>query len=486
LQKHKSYGSFLMKSIRLLLIALCSLPVSAVADSTITVYWNNTTLGIIQQEHTPPTQAARALAMVHTCIYDAWAAYDPMANSTVPNLSLRRPVSEYTESNKQQAISYAAYRCLSDQFPRDSSLIKSKLTALGYDPNDTSTDISNPTGIGNAVAQKIIMMCHHDGANQLGDLARGEYEDYSRYKPVNGPNRLNDPDRWQPLRVMDRDQLMIQTFLTPFWNRIVPFALTSADQFRPSPPYSWEKSRDGYIEQATELVEISAHLIDREKVIAEYWADGPGSVTPPGHWCQIAEYISAKNHFDIDTDVKLFFVLTNALFDTSISTWDAKRTYDSVRPITAIHFLFAGKKIQAWAGPYQGTAEMDGAEWRPYQRPATITPPFPEYVSGHSAFSAAAAEVLKLFTGSDAFGDSALIKSGSSKIEPGTVPAKDTVLSWDTFTDAADQAGMSRRYGGIHFKMADMNGRKLGRLVGAQAFKKALSYFNEKPDVLAN
>jgi hypothetical protein len=278
---------------------------------------------------------------------------------------------------------------------------------------------------------------------------------------------------------------MIQTFLTPFWNRIVPFALTSADQFRPSPPYSWEKSRDGYIEQATELVEISAHLIDREKVIAEYWADGPGSVTPPGHWCQIAQYISAKNHFDIDTDVKLFFVLTNALFDTSISTWDAKRTYDSVRPITAIHFLFAGKKIQAWAGPYQGTAEMDGAEWRPYQRPATITPPFPEYVSGHSAFSAAAAEVLKLFTGSDAFGDSALIKSGSSKIEPGTVPAKDTVLSWDTFTDAADQAGMSRRYGGIHFKMADLNGRKLGRLAGAQAFKKASNYFNEKPDVLS-
>jgi hypothetical protein len=469
-----------VRSIWLLLLALSALSSVAVADSTITVYWNNTTLGIIQQEHTPPTQAARALAMVHTCIYDAWSAYDPVANSTITAISFRRPVSEHTERNKQQAISYAAYRCLADQFPRYLSLIKGRLTALGYDPNDASTDISKPSGIGNAVAQEIIKMCHYDGANQLGDLALGEYEDYSGYKPVNGPNRLNDPDHWQPLRVIDRDQFMIQSFLMPFWSRVTPFALTSANEFRPIPPYSWEKSRDGYIEQARELVEISAHLTDNEKMIAEYWADGPGSVTPPGHWCKIAQYISAKNHYDLDTDVKLFFVLTNALFDTSIATWDAKRTYDSVRPITAIRFLFAGKKIQAWRGPYKGATEMDGAEWRPYQRPATITPPFPEYVSGHSAFSAAAAEVLKRFTRSDVFGDSVQIKSGSSKIEPGTVPSKDIVLSWDTFTDAADQAGMSRRYGGIHFKMGDLNGRKLGRAVAAQAYTKALSYFNEK------
>jgi hypothetical protein len=124
---------------------------------------------------------------------------------------------------------------------------------------------------------------------------------------------------------------------------------------------------------------------------------------------------------------------------------------------------------------------MDGAEWRPYQRPATITPPFPEYVSGHSAFSAAAAEVLRRFTGSDAFGDSVHIKGGSSNIEPGTVPSRDTILSWDTFTDAAEQAGMSRRYGGIHFKMGDLNGRKLGRAMGAQAFTKALSISMRRP-----
>jgi hypothetical protein len=180
------------------------------------------------------------------------------------------------------------------------------MLTLGYDPEDTSTDLSMPSGIGNRVAHEIIDACHKDGSNQLGDLARGEYEDYTGYKPVNGPNRLNDPDRWQPLRVMDRDQFMIQSFLTPFWSRVTPFALTSADEFRPSPPYSWEKSRDEYIEQATELVNISAHLTDKEKMIAEYWADGPGSVTPPGHWCKFARYISARDHLDLDAEVSCF------------------------------------------------------------------------------------------------------------------------------------------------------------------------------------
>lgn len=171
----------------------------------------------------------------------------------------------------------------------------------------------------------------------------------------------------------------------------------------------------------------------------------------------------------------MFFALTNALFDASIATWDAKRNYDSVRPITAIHFLFAGKKIQAWGGAYKGTRTIDGAGWQPYLK---TTPPFPEYVSGHSTFSAAAAEVLRRFTGRDVFGYTVHIKAGSSRIEPGKVPAQDQALSWRTFTDAADEAGISRRYGGIHFKMGDLNGRNLGRLVAAQAYEKAVLYFN--------
>src|SRR5262249_40584130 len=107
-----------------------------------------------------------------------------------------------------------------------------------------------------------------------------------------------------------------------------------------------------------------------------------------------------------------------------------------------------------------------------------VTPPFPEFVSGHSTFSAAGAEILKQFTGSDRFDASVTVPVGSSRVEPGRVPATDVTLSWPTFSQAADEAGISRRYGGIHFEDGDLTGRALGRLVGAQVWEKALTYFN--------
>jgi hypothetical protein len=174
----------------------------------------------------------------------------------------------------------------------------------------------------------------------------------------------------------------------------------------------------------------------------------------------------------------MFFVLSNAMLDASIAAWDAKRAYDSVRPITAVEFLLRGRRIRAWGGPGKGTVEMDGSQWIPYQRSSFPTPPFPDYVSGHSAFSAAAARVLTLWTGVDHFGYSVMLAAGSSRIEPGDTPAKPVVLSWETFTEAADEAGLSRRFGGIHFARADLAGRKLGRLVADRAWAKAQTYFD--------
>ena len=166
------------------------------------------------------------------------------------------------------------------------------------------------------------------------------------------------------------------------------------------------------------------------------------------------------------------------MMDAGIAAWDAKREYDSVRPLTAIALLYRDKKIRAWGGPGRGTAEMDGAEWRPYQLATSPTPPFPEYVSGHSTYSAAAARILEKWTASEHFGYSVTLAAGSSQIEPGSTPKQPVVLKWDTFRDAADEAGMSRRYGGIHFARADLAGRKLGRLVADRAWEKAQSYFS--------
>jgi hypothetical protein len=213
-------------------------------------------------------------------------------------------------------------------------------------------------------------------------------------------------------------------------------------------------------------------------MIAEYWSDGPNTEQPPGHWLQFAEFVSARDHHTLDDDVRMFFALSNAMMDASIAAWDAKRTYDSVRPVTAISLLYKGKKIRAWGGPGEGTVEMDGAQWLPYQPSTFPTPPFPEYVSGHSTYSAAAARILALWTGSDRFGDSVTLPAGSSKIEPSVTPAKPVTLKWETFTEAANEAGMSRRYGGIHFARSDMAGRKLGGLVADRAWAKAQTYFD--------
>ncbi|MBA2396254.1 MAG: vanadium-dependent haloperoxidase, partial [Ktedonobacteraceae bacterium] len=204
----------------------------------------------------------------------------------------------------------------------------------------------------------------------------------------------------------------------------------------------------------------------------------PGSEQPPGHWNMFAQLVAQRNHYDLDTNVKLFFILSNAIFDAGIAAWDCKLCYNSVRPVTAIHYLFKNKQVKAWAGPYKGTQWIKGQDWLPYQAATVVTPAFPEHVSGHSAFSASAAAVLRHFTGSDIFGFSHTIKAKDSLFEPGQVPTQDVTLSYPTFSSAADEAGLSRRYGGIHFERGDLMGRTMGRLVAQQAWNKALAYIH--------
>jgi hypothetical protein len=287
-----------------------------------------------------------------------------------------------------------------------------------------------------------------------------------------------DPNHWQPLRVPSPNGgTVVQTFLTPQWGRVRPFALIDFHGFRlPAPPRYGSVE---YIRQADQILQYSANLTDTQKAIAEFWRNGPHSETPPGQWNIFAEQIVERDRLDDDAQVELFFALDNALMDAGIYAWWSKRKLDYVRPITAIRTLYAGKTIRAWGGYGMGTLAIPGETWSPYQEAASITPPFPECVSGHSTFSAAAAEVLKDFTGSDFFGASVVIRAGSSAIEPGLVPHEDITLSWRTFSDAADQAGLSRRYGGIHFETGDLQGRRAGRILGASAWRKARSYFGD-------
>jgi len=455
-------------------LGLCSANSQIFAADTLVVQWNDVLLQSVRLSKLGPPMVARAIGIVHTCGFDAWAAYDDVAVGTRLGGSLRRPTAERTLANKEKAFSFAEYRCLLDLFPHQTDYIRSQMTLLGFDPDDASTDATTPQGIGNVAAHAVTDFRHHDGANQLGDLHPGAYSDYTGYQPVNDPDHINDPNRWQPIRFSDgAGGFVTPGYIGPHWGNVIPFALTPQSHFRPGPPERWPHG--GYVAQAEHVLQLNAHLDDRQKMIAEYWADGPHSELPPGHWTLFAEFVSRRDQHTFDQDVQLFFEVGNAVFDAGIAVWECKRFYDSERPITAIRFLKAGKKILATV-PFQGKQVINGEDWLPYQPSTFITPPFPEYLSGHSAFSAAGAEILKRFTGSDDFGASVTLPAGSSRVEPGLTPQADVTLSWASFSEAADQAGISRRYGGIHFEEGDLLARLLGREVGGVVWDKAQSY----------
>jgi hypothetical protein len=432
--------------------------------------WSEETLGMIRASTLPPTAVSRVLAVTQTSVYDAWAAYDPVAVGTRLGGTLRRPAEERTIEYKSMAISYAAYRALLDLFPAQRDSLTAFMTALGYDPADTTTDPASPAGVGNLAARAVLAARADDGSNQHGEKGGAAYSDYTGYQPVNTPDQVVDQWRWQPLMVAGTPQ----KFATPQWGRVTPFALSRPDQFAVPGP---DRTKD-YRKQVQNIVKFSAQLKDVDKVVAEYWADGPRSELPPGHTAIFTAAMCRMRGDDIDNDVKLLFLQANAALDAGIAVWHYKVRYDFVRPITLVHELEKGQKIKAWGGPGKGTVTMLGEQWMPYQPANVVTPPFAEYVSGHSTFSAASFEVVRSFTGTTNLGLSVTIPKGSSRVEPGLVPATDITLTWRTMADAADQAGVSREFGGIHFAQGDLDGRALGTRIGQAVVQKASTYFN--------
>ena len=434
--------------VALLLVCGTWTGVGAVADNAV-LRWNSAALDTFRLTREPPMRAARALAILHTCIRDAWALYRDGGYAAPPGGRSR--------AHGLVALSAAAHAALVDLFPAQrQAIFDPLLRELGAVEEELHATKRDAAAAGRAACEAVLEARHHDGANQLGDLNGGApYSDYTGYAPVNTPEVLADPNRWQPLRPPSG---AAQMFVTPHWGLVRPYALDPASQFRPPPPAL--AGSPEYLRQARDVLSLHMGLDDRSKAIAVYWADGPGTDTPPGHWHRLAQWVSRRDGHDVDDDVRLFFVLGHAMLDASIAVWDAKRFYDSVRPISAIRHV-----VPAQAG------------FVPY----LPTPAFAEHPSGHSAFSAAAARVLERFTGSAAFGARVVVPAGSSFVEPGVAPTRDVVLAWPTFAAASDQAGLSRRYGGIHFEAGDLASRQLGRQVADRVWRKAAPLLGLEP-----
>jgi hypothetical protein len=224
-------------------------------------------------------------------------------------------------------------------------------------------------------------------------------------------------------------------YLLPQWGFVLPFAMNSSSQFRPPGPPSLDSEQ--YAADYNEVKALGAATgstrTDQQTLIALFWADGAGTETPPGHWNSIAQTIAGARGNTLEQNARLFALLNIAMADAAICAWDAKYTFHFWRPVTAINF----------AEPNLNWASL------------IVTPPFPDYISGHSTFSGAAATVLALFYGTDD-----LPFTIGSDFLPGVYRSFPTPLA------AAGEAADSRLYGGIHFRSANEDGLHAGISIG--------------------
>lgn len=419
-----------------------------------------------------PTVTSRYLALIFVSVFDAWSRYDEQAVPVYLEGIQRRPTEEQTLKNKEIAISYAAFRTLNEYYYTDEPLFTDFMKELGYDPTNESLDPNTPEGIGNLAAKAVIEARRNDGSNQYGDIgeSNGEpYYDYTNYNPVNDADTNSDPNRWQPKYFSDgKGGKFAPKCLTPFWHKVTPIALTSGDQFRPGPPPMIGSKQ--LEEEVQEVIELQANLTNKQKALVEFMRDGPKSVQQAGHWLKFAQDVSRRDNHTLDQDVKMYFLNQIVAMDAFIASWDSKMYYDFARPFALVHQYYDEQKIKAWGGPGVGMVEMKGKEWRPYSPDTFLCPPFPSYTSGHSTISGGCAEALRLWTGSDTFGESVELIPGALT-ENEEDMGDPVILEFPTFTETAEMAGQSRVLGGYHIQADNVAGLQLGRDVAAEAFK---------------
>jgi hypothetical protein len=419
------------------------------------------------------TLVLRLTTLTANAWFDAIAPYHPTAIGVYSNLG-RRPASESeNNTNMNIALITASYRVFLSLLPHRTAEFRAMMTSVGLDPDDAHQSTDDPVGIGNLAAARLLAVREHDGMNQLGDEGgrtyhRQPYADYTGYKPVNTAYELKDPSRWQP--AMHRLLLgnhRIQQFVTPQMAVTLPYSFDKPSQKAPAPKNSLSPTRPGYKAQADAVLAASAALTDKQKLIAELFNDKILGVGVP----TVTHALVNKGLSLVDF-VHYDFLVNAAAFDATIPIWKEKARHDSVRPFSAICYLYGDNPVTAWGGSGRGTVtDIKGCEWKSYLGVAD----HPEYPGGSAAICAATAQVTRLFFGSDAFGFNITYAPGTSVIEPGVTPASETVIGWDTWTDWSNDCGESRFWGGVHFQTTAAASQTIGEDVGTRAYDFVMS-----------
>jgi hypothetical protein len=459
-------------------------PVKEPWKGNVAFHWGKVTLEATGRDtdrfNPRPTISSRFLGLIWTSVFDAWSRYDDKAIPVYLEGVERQPEAQRTEANKEIAISYAAYRACMEYYFSDSTYFRQVMLDLGYDPDNQSLDPNTPEGIGNLAAKTVIESRKTDGSNQLGDVSGSSgkpYSDYTGYNPVNSVDSLKDVMRWQPKYFSDgKGGQFAPGCLTPQWGLVKPLLLDSASQHRaPAPPAI---GSDQLAAEVKEVVEMQANLTDAQMALVEFMRDGPSSVQQAGHWLIFAQHVSERDEHTLDQDVKMYFLVEAVAMDAFIACWETKMYYDYARPYALVHDYYQGQAIRGWTGKGRNFDEMDGSMWRPYSPETFLCPPFPSYVSGHSTVSGGCAEALKRFKGSDHF-DHTVVRVAGALTHPEHLGDSIT-MHFETFTDAAEQAGISRVLGGYHIQVDNVEGLALGRKVAGTVWEKYLYHVGEK------
>jgi hypothetical protein len=577
--------------------------VAAGKSGSIARRWDEQALAAIRIDLPRPPTHARNLFHLSAAMWDAWAAYDTVAKGVFVR---ERQRAADIDTARARAISYAAFGVLANRYthavggPVTVACLNAVMHDLGYDPADTHDQGDDPIALGNRIAHKIIAATMDDGSNQAHD-----YADTTGFVSPNTPliydeagNVMKEPNVWQKLNLSiaaTQNGIVlpagVQTYIGAQWDSVTPFAMKRASSSVPWGPPGTAPSvgpamkgwltevirKESFIDPSDGVtMDISPGALghnslgandgtgwrvnpvtgkpyppqtvlraDFARVMAEFWADGPDSETPPGHWNVMANYVAdspdvARRLFGkgatldpLAWDVRVYLALNGALHDAAIAAWGDKRRYVTSRPISLIRLMGAKGQssdpkgpsydpdglplvpglievvtkessapgqpherlaayvgqiaVRGWPGEpgdrkdeNSGVAWIRAVEWIPYQRRSFVTPAFPAFPSGHSTSSRAGAEVLSLLTGSPYFpgGFAEYVFPAGKFLQFEKGPEREVRLQWAAYSDASDQAGQSRLWGGIHIQPDDFVGRKMGYQAGHDAVALAAKYFD--------